>query len=49
MTGICADVLQVALAEHEGTVSEQVFTELGRALQKKFRTSVELARRWMSS
>lgn len=42
--GICADVLQVALAEHEVIVSEQVLTELSRALQEKFRTSVELAK-----
>lgn len=42
--GICADVLQVALAEHEVIVSEQVLTELSRALQEKFRTSAELAK-----
>jgi putative PIN family toxin of toxin-antitoxin system len=42
--GICADVLQVALAEHEVVVSEQVLAELSRALQEKFLTSAELAR-----
>jgi uncharacterized protein len=41
--GICADLLQAALAEHEVVVSEQVLTELGRVLQTKFRTSTELA------
>jgi len=40
--GICADVLQTALAEHEVIVSEQVLTELRRALKEKFRTSDEL-------
>jgi putative PIN family toxin of toxin-antitoxin system len=42
--GICADVLQIALAEHEVIVSEQALSELSRALQDKFRTSAELAR-----
>lgn len=42
--GICADVLQVAIAEHEVIVSEQVLTELSRALQEKFRTSAGLAK-----
>jgi putative PIN family toxin of toxin-antitoxin system len=42
--GICADVLQTALAHHEVVVSEQVLAELRRALQEKFRTSAELAK-----
>jgi putative PIN family toxin of toxin-antitoxin system len=42
--GICADVLQVALAEHEVIVSEQVLAQLSRALQEKFLTSAEVAR-----
>jgi putative PIN family toxin of toxin-antitoxin system len=41
--GICADVLQTALSKHEVVVSEQVLTELRRALKEKFRTSDELA------
>jgi putative PIN family toxin of toxin-antitoxin system len=42
--GICADVLNTALAGHEVVVSEQVLAELSRALQEKFRTSAELAK-----
>jgi putative PIN family toxin of toxin-antitoxin system len=42
--GICADVLQVALTEHEVIVSEQVLAQLSRALQEKFLTSAEVAR-----
>ena len=42
--GICADVLHTALAEHEVVVSEQVLSELSRALQEKIRTSTELAK-----
>jgi len=41
--GICADILQTALSEHEVVVSEQVLTELRRTLKEKFRTSDELA------
>lgn len=41
--GISADVLRVALAEHEVVISEQVLSELRRALQAKFRTSEDLA------
>jgi uncharacterized protein len=41
--GICADLLQAALAEHDVVVSEQVLTELTRVLETKFRTSAELA------
>ena len=41
--GICADVLQTALAEHEVVISEQVLTELDRTLKEKFRVSPELA------
>lgn len=41
--GICADLLQAALAEHEVVVSEQVLAELGRILQQTFRTPPGLA------
>jgi putative PIN family toxin of toxin-antitoxin system len=41
--GICADVFQVALAEHQLVVGEKVLTELHRVLQKKFRATLELA------
>jgi predicted nucleic acid-binding protein len=40
--GICADVFQVALAEHQLVVGEKVLTELHRVLQKKFRATLEL-------
>lgn len=41
--GICADVLQVALSDHQLVVGEKVLSELHRVLQKKFRVTVELA------
>ena len=41
--GICADVLQVTLGEHELVVGEQVLLELHRVLVKKFRVPVEVA------
>jgi len=41
--GICADVLQVALSEHELVVGESVLAELHRVLQDKFRVTVDLA------
>lgn len=42
--GICADVLHVALAEHEVIVSEQVLTELTQVLEYKFRIPAELVK-----
>jgi len=41
--GICADVLQVTLAEHDLVVGEQVLLELHRVLGKKFRVPVDAA------
>ena len=41
--GLCADVLQVTLAEHELIVGEKVLSELHRVLQRKFRATLELA------
>ena len=41
--GICADVLQVTLAEHELIVGEKVLSELHRVLMRKFRATTELA------
>lgn len=41
--GICADILQVALSEHDLVLSEQVLSELRRALQRKFRVEPALA------
>jgi putative PIN family toxin of toxin-antitoxin system len=41
--GICADVLHVAMAEHDLVIIEQVLTELGRVLREKFRTPDEVA------
>ncbi len=40
--GICADIVQVVLAEHELVVGETVLSELGRVLVKKFKVSGEL-------
>jgi putative PIN family toxin of toxin-antitoxin system len=37
--GICADVLRIALADHEVVISEQVLTELRRALTEKLRVT----------
>ncbi|HUE89790.1 MAG TPA: putative toxin-antitoxin system toxin component, PIN family [Vicinamibacterales bacterium] len=41
--GLCADVLQVTLAEHQLVVGEKVLSELHRVLMRKFRASKELA------
>jgi putative PIN family toxin of toxin-antitoxin system len=41
--GICADVLQVTLAEHQLVVGEKVLSELHRVLIRKFRTTTDLA------
>jgi putative PIN family toxin of toxin-antitoxin system len=41
--GLCADVLQVTLAEHQLVVGEKVLSELHRVLVRKFRASKELA------
>jgi putative PIN family toxin of toxin-antitoxin system len=42
--GLCADVLQTVLAEHELVVGEAVLVELRRVLQKKMQLSPDLAR-----
>jgi putative PIN family toxin of toxin-antitoxin system len=39
--GICADVLQVTLAEHELVLGEKVLGELSRVLRTKFRVTPE--------
>jgi len=41
--GICADVLQVALSDHQLVVGERVLSELHGVLQRKFRVTAELA------
>jgi putative PIN family toxin of toxin-antitoxin system len=41
--GLCADVLQVTLAEHQLVVGETVLSDLHRVLVGKFRASTELA------
>ena len=41
--GLCADVLQVSLAEHQLVVGEKVLSELRRVLVRKFRAPQELA------
>jgi putative PIN family toxin of toxin-antitoxin system len=41
--GLCADLVQTALAEHEVVLSEQVLTELARVLQARFRVPADLA------
>jgi len=41
--GLCADVLQVTLADHELIVGEKVLSELHRVLMRKFRATTELA------
>jgi putative PIN family toxin of toxin-antitoxin system len=41
--GICADILQVTLAEHRLVVVEKVLTELRRVLVRKFRIAPSLA------
>ena len=38
--GICDDILQLTLSEHELVLSEQVVAELRKALRKKFRVEV---------
>jgi len=42
--GLCADVLEVILVEHELMTGEVVIEELGRALSKKFGMPVEKVR-----
>ena len=39
--GICADVLQLTLAEHELVLGEKVLAELSRVLRTKFRVTPE--------
>jgi putative PIN family toxin of toxin-antitoxin system len=39
--GICADVLQVTLAEHDLVLGEKVLAELNRVLRTKFRATPE--------
>jgi predicted nucleic acid-binding protein len=39
--GICADVQQVTLAEHELVLGEKVLGELSRVLRTKFRVTPE--------
>lgn len=41
--GLCADVLQMVLAEHELVLGETVLRELRRVLRKKIRISVALS------
>jgi putative PIN family toxin of toxin-antitoxin system len=41
--GLCADVLQTVLAEHELVVGEAVLAELRRVLQEKMRLPPDLA------
>jgi putative PIN family toxin of toxin-antitoxin system len=41
--GICADVFQVTLAEHQLVVGEKVLSELHRVLMRKFRATNDLA------
>jgi putative PIN family toxin of toxin-antitoxin system len=41
--GLCADVLQVVLAEHQLIVGEKVLSELHRVLLRKFGATTELA------
>lgn len=41
--GICEDVLNVVLAEHQLVLGESVLTELRRVLDKKMRMDLELA------
>jgi putative PIN family toxin of toxin-antitoxin system len=41
--GLCADVLQVTLADYQLVVGEKVLSELHRVLVRKFRASKELA------
>ncbi len=39
--GLCADILQVTLAEHELVLGEAVLTELGRVLRQKIRVPAD--------
>jgi putative PIN family toxin of toxin-antitoxin system len=39
--GLCTDVLEMVIAEHELMVAEVVLTELRRVLREKFRLPVE--------
>jgi putative PIN family toxin of toxin-antitoxin system len=41
--GICADILQIALSEHDLVLSEQVLAELRRTLRRKFGVETALA------
>ena len=41
--GLCADVLQLVLTEHQLVLGEQVLAELGRVLRKKLRVPEEVA------
>ena len=41
--GLCADVLQLVLTEHQLVLGEQVLSELGRVLRKKLRVPAEVA------
>jgi putative PIN family toxin of toxin-antitoxin system len=42
--GLCADVFQAVLAEHDLVVGQTVLTELQRVLPKKMRLSLDLTR-----
>jgi putative PIN family toxin of toxin-antitoxin system len=44
--GLCADVLQVIVGEHELVTGEVVIEELGRALSNKFGMPVEKVRQY---
>lgn len=39
--GLCADILQLTLAEHQLVLGEAVLTELGRALRQKIRVPAD--------
>lgn len=39
--GLCADILQATLAEHELVLGEAVLTELGRVLRQKIRVPAD--------
>ena len=41
--GLCADVLQLVLTEHQLVLGEQVLSELGRVLRKKLRVPEQVA------
>ena len=44
--GLCADLVQVILAEHELLIGETVLSELGRVLERKLRLSTQTIREW---